>query len=235
MKKTWQPLILFFTIIITTNAGCYLKWGSTTSFPDGTGPFPAVLYIHGGNGASGWGDVDGNCDALARAGYVGSAVTSLEESMSDPTSTIGDLSLEIVMKGLEDLLRNPDVDPSRIGLLGFSHGALLALEAAIEDRAAIKVAVLMAPTDEDGYLDDVLESVEDLEASVFLLVSENDVVRKDHVSIATKIKTALTTAGKSVESKVYPPFGEDGHELFFEVRDEYWNDVIDFFDGHLKN
>ena len=45
---------------------------------------------------------------------------------------------------------------------------------------------------------------------------------------------ALRAAGKEVESIVYPPFGDDGHRLFFVVRPEYWTDVVTFLDRHLS-
>ncbi len=38
---------------------------------------------------------------------------------------------------------------------------------------------------------------------------------------------ALESAGSSVEYILYPPYGDDGHELFFEV-DDYWSDVTTF-------
>ena len=41
---------------------------------------------------------------------------------------------------------------------------------------------------------------------------------------AESLVEALESVGKSVEYILYPPYGDDGHELFFEV-DDYWSDV----------
>ena len=39
--------------------------------PDGKGPFPTVIYNHGGMGKAIGGDPKGTCEALAREGFVG--------------------------------------------------------------------------------------------------------------------------------------------------------------------
>ncbi len=73
-----------------------------------------------------------------------------------------------------------------------------------------------------------------LEAPVRIFVSENDLFQDDHVQLGHDIEETLTEAGKDVEYTLYPPFGDDGHELFFEVREPYWSDVSALLETFLR-
>jgi len=64
------------------------------------------------------------------------------------------------------------------------------------------------------------------------MVSSNDTARVNHVTLMKQMKTALEAEGKTAELIIYPPYGSDGHKLFFEVG-SYWNDVIAFFEKYL--
>lgn len=48
------------------------------------------------------------------------------------------------------------------------------------------------------------------------------------MQLAHDVEDALREAGKSAALTIYPPYGSDGHELFFEVREPYWSDVLTF-------
>ena len=70
------------------------------------------------------------------------------------------------------------------------------------------------------------------------MVAENDgppAQQADHVDICEEIESTLEAAGKDVSLTVYDPFGSDGHELFFEVEDIYWPDVLSFLAQHLSD
>ena len=47
------------------------------------------------------------------------------------------------------------------------------------------------------------------------------------------VESALQDAGKDVELTVYPPYADDGHTLFYEVREPWWSDVSRFFNETL--
>ena len=64
------------------------------------------------------------------------------------------------------------------------------------------------------------------------MVSENDLFQDDHVQLAQDVEDAILAAEGDVEHILYPPYGSDGHELFFEVG-SYWVDVLDFLQRHL--
>ena len=53
----------------------------------------------------------------------------------------------------------------------------------------------------------------------------------DHVKLAQDVHPALLAENKNTQLEIYPAFEGDGHELFFEVRDLYWDDVIAYLSG----
>ncbi|MBN94404.1 MAG: hypothetical protein CL928_10070 [Deltaproteobacteria bacterium] len=199
--------------------------GSYLCTPKGSGPYPGVLYNHGGLGDVVGGDLEGTCRALAEAGYLAYA-----KKRRETTSLAG--HLDDVLAGVDTLLGVPDVDDTRLGVLGFSRGGLLSLQLALERPELWDAVVLMAPAPGNGAMGQTLEDVSALAAPVLLLVSENDTFQSNHVQINLDVEAALLAAGKEVEAIVYPPFADDGHTLFFEVGD-YWPDVLSFLSEHI--
>ncbi|MDP6349926.1 MAG: dienelactone hydrolase family protein [Chloroflexota bacterium] len=200
--------------------------GSFTCRPAGRGPFPAVLYSHGGRHGAVGGDLKGTCEALAEAGYLAHAERR-------PDNDNWAIQLDDALSGLDELLEHPDTDTARVGVMGFSRGGLLTLQMAIARPGDIQATILMAPAHGMTRMEETLTDVSDIDAPVLLLVSENDTLQADHASIIEDVEAALLAAEKAVELIVYPPYGNDGHTLFFEVRDPYWPDVLDFFDKRL--
>jgi dienelactone hydrolase len=161
---------------------------------------------------------------LAEAGFVGFSPLRRRTVPLDG-------HLDDVLAGVEYVLQLERVDQQRLGLMGFSRGALLALMAATE-WSGFDAVVLMAPATGRGTLDRYLQQADNVTAPVLLLVAANDVVQANHVAIAREVREALVAAGKDVEHLVYPRYGTDGHEMFFEVG-AYWEDVIAFLKQHL--
>ncbi len=193
--------------------------------PAGQGPFPAVIYNHGGLGQAVGGDLKGTCRALARAGYIGLAPERRK------TRTLQGHP-EDVLAGLQYLRGRKDVDPKRIAMIGFSRGGLLSYLIATR-QPELRAFVLMAPASGRGALERNLGRAGQVRAPVLILVSKNDSRQADHVALARKIEGALQSAGKEVRLILYPPFGSDGHRLFFEVG-AYWKDVLAFLAKHLR-
>jgi hypothetical protein len=67
---------------------------------------------------------------------------------------------------------------------------------------------------------------------LLLLISENDGAQADHVGIVRKLEQALQQGGADARLIVYPPYGSDGHRLFFQLG-SYWRDVEQFLSQHL--
>lgn len=118
-----------------------VELAGTLVLPSGTGPFPAVVFLHG-SGAEGRWASRFLAGRLAHEGFaaliwdkrgVGGSGGSWEES------------------GFEDLARDaasavaflrsrPDIDPARVGLHGHSQGGTIAPLAAVESRADFVIA-----------------------------------------------------------------------------------------------
>jgi len=141
--------------------------------------------------------------------------------------------LDDVVAGSQALMGTPSVDVERLAIVGFSRGGLLALQAALLLPDLWDAVILMAPAPANNTLAETLNDVSALAAPVLLQVSENDLFQSDHVQLVADIEAALVAAEKPFESILYPPFGEDGHEMFWEVRDPYWPDLVAFLDGRL--
>ena len=203
-----------------------LSDGSFVCSLSGTQQRPGVLYNHGGLGTAVGGDLRGTCEALAEAGFV-----ARSQKRRETTTLQG--HLDDLNTGLDALLARSDVDNTRIGILGFSRGGLLAFQASLTRPSEIHAAVLMAPASGRGALERTLQDVSALSAPVQIHVSENDSQMDDHVGLARQVEGALNTANKSVDFILHPPFENDGHRLFFEVRSEYWNDLIAFLNQNL--
>ena len=201
--------------------------GSFLCTPAGTGPFPGVLYNHGGRATVVGGDLEGTCLALAEAGYIG---YSKQRRLSESHSIAG--HIDDVYEGLNALLAADGVDASRVGIMGFSRGGLLTLQAATERPGTFSAIVAMAPASAKGLLATVLGDTDQIDAPVLVLVSENDLFQDDHVTLTQNVVGALEAEDKHVEHILYGPFGDDGHERFFVVGD-YWGDIIAFLSPHL--
>ena len=124
--------------------------------PDGKGPFPGVVLMHGGPGTLE--DMDGFTRAFTRYGAVSIMVTSPYKRPGGwvPTPYMGNTwplftyrDVEIKIQLINDLQRavdileeRPEVDPDRLGYFGVSWGGSMGgLLAAVEDR--IKAYVLV--------------------------------------------------------------------------------------------
>ena len=120
--------------------------------PEGTGPFPAVVLLHGCEGVSEttrrW------ARWFREQGYVALVVDSwtpreLTEACSftvpDPPSTE---RLDDALGALRYLQARPDVDRARIGVIGWSNGGVFSLSSVngpTLDRAAARGVTLPAP------------------------------------------------------------------------------------------
>ncbi len=206
--------------------------GTFVCRPPGDGPFPGILYNHGGLGDAVGGDLEGTCRAFAEIGYV-----ARSQRRMNTVPLTG--HLDTVLLGLDALRADESVDNNRIGMIGFSRGGLLTLQAAIERPDQMHAVIVCAPAPARDTLERTLERVAAIQAPVRVMVSQNDQqnmrgMMVDHVVLSTSVADALRAAGKEVELTVYPPFEDDGHRLFFEVRDPWWSDAAAFFNGHLQ-
>jgi dienelactone hydrolase len=117
------------------------------SRPDGAGPFPAVVVLHGCGGISS--HSIGIADELTRLGYVALTVDSFgPRAMTDACGQLFIGQATDAYAAARFLAQQPAVDPERIAMLGQSMGgssALAALErGSIEHRFPEKFAAAIA-------------------------------------------------------------------------------------------
>jgi dienelactone hydrolase len=102
-------------------------------FPEGKGPFPAVILAHGcggvGNADAGWAPV------LRQWGYATFVVDSfrgrnLREVCTNAQLLSGNQRIPDVYGALRILATHPRVDAKRVVLMGFSHGGIVTVGSA---------------------------------------------------------------------------------------------------------
>ena len=93
--------------------------------PEGTGPFPVVIYNHGGLGNIIGGAPEETSQALAQEGFVGFSTIRRQTTSLDG-------HLDDVFAAIEFVKQLAYVDSNHIGIMGFSRGALLTFEAGIQ-------------------------------------------------------------------------------------------------------
>lgn len=209
------------TEVVYTSGDLQLK--GFLCVPTGAPPFPAVIYNHGGIGADIGGAPRETCQALAQGGFVGfSPIRRQTPALAG--------HLDDVLAAVDYVKALLYVDARRTAITGFSRGGFLTYQVAVARPADFRAIVIMAPAVEilQGYL----AQAGSVSAPVLLLVAQNDRTPHDHVQSTRELEAALLAAGKDVKLIVYPPYGSDGHQMFFEVGD-YWMDVQGFLKAEL--
>ncbi|MET3963450.1 acetyl esterase/lipase [Marmoricola sp. OAE513] len=134
------------------------------ALPDGPGPHPVVVWVHGG----GWqfGDkteVLPYLELVASRGFAGAAVNyPLAPEAAYPAAPDG---VRAALRYLRDHAAELGIDPTRIVIAGDSAGAQVAAEVAVEDPSAFRGALLFcgifdprAVADSDRFFAAGLES-----------------------------------------------------------------------------
>lgn len=147
----------------TTEVG-RLALGATLSMPNGAGPWPAVVLVHG----SGPADRDEThgpnktfADLAAGLATRGIAVLRYDkrtfahpEAGAKPGFNLDDEVTDDAVAAVARLRGTPGIDPQRVYVLGHSLGGELAPRIALREPALAGLVLLAAPATpfEDGYL-----------------------------------------------------------------------------------
>lgn len=116
-----------------------LEVRAVLSMPPGSGPFPLVVTVHGGNSEKSYGYLR----TMAAPNRVSSIVNDLNKqpwailavSYRNGFMNLGD---DDVMAGVRFGMALPRIDKSKVGLLGGSHGGYKVLQAAVRMGDEIK-------------------------------------------------------------------------------------------------
>ena len=114
--------------------------------PDGAGPFPAVVVVHGhSRERRGAADVSGLMDAMVKKGWVAVAVSlpGYGKSPGEP-DYCGPRSQDAVLAAVRHARAQKGVDGKRVALYGMSRGAVTAAMAAARDPQ-LAALVLVTP------------------------------------------------------------------------------------------
>lgn len=134
---------------------------ATLSMPEGEGPFPGVLMLHGFGSSR---DEVGGMYAQAAAALAEAGIASLRIDFQGFGKSDGDTGAHTVDRqnadaevGLAALSTMAGIDPSRMGILGFSFGGGAAIELAAAHPDAVQSVVTWSSVGD--YDVDFLESL----------------------------------------------------------------------------
>jgi dienelactone hydrolase len=181
--------------------------------PEGKGPFPAVVHNHGvGVDTVGYQkalrrgyNLPAICKELAAAGFL----TFVPIRQGGPGLRNLPPHKAQVLEAIDYVKHLPDVDPSRIALIGNSRGALLTLMVGVEEPD-LKALVIMAPAEIGRNFSNALSQISSLNAPVLLLVEASDT--PEFQNNFDTLDRVLREHKKDVKSIRYDRGG--GHNLF---------------------
>jgi carboxymethylenebutenolidase len=187
--------------------------------PEGSGPHPAIVILHG---SAGWrSEYSIFAKNLADSGFAALVLDYYNEVGGAPIRSAEKLKKwphwqKSVRSAVRFLQANPFINGHKLGLLGFSRGAFLAVS------VAASIPGLNAVVDfyggGGGGVDDLEEEVKGLPPILILHGSDDKVVP---VSFAYRLGDAARKAGGKVETHIYPDTGHafnlPGYSTFNET------------------
>ena len=255
------PLFLFAEDVVTFPSGELTLHGALYK-PEGSGPFPAVLYNHGGGpgmlskeafdalgpvfAKKGWiffGPYRRGQGLSASAGkYIGDEVAAATKAggVASGAATMVRLletdHLNDQLAALAWLRTQKYVDANRIAVAGNSFGGIEAVLGA--ERASYCAAIDSAGGAQSWAQAPELQSlmirsVRNSRPPIFFFQAENDY----DLSPSRVLSAAMKDVGKEFELKIYPPFGKnvgDGHTFGYFGSSVWADDVFCFLEKHCN-
>lgn len=202
---------------LTGSAGKAEQIGGILRLPQGKGPFPAVVFMHGSSGVGA--SIDPWTRMLNEKGIATFTIDSLTgrgfKQLGDKQAALGRLNYIVDIYGALDILAHHDsIDPKRIGLLGFSRGGQAALYASITrfndlwntSGARFATYVPFYPNCVSVYKDD-----EKLEAGP-VRIFHGGADDYNEPGVCEAYVERLKKAGADIEMTIYPE-GEHGFDV----------------------
>jgi len=173
--------------------------------PQGKGPFPAVVVIHEWWGLNDW--VKEQASKLADQGYValaidlyrGKVAATPEEAHEIMRGVPQDRADRDLLAATSFLRSQKNVDPKRVGSIGWCMGGGYSLDLAISDPQ-LKVAVINY-----GHLATDDANLKKINAAILGIFGGQD--RGIPVADVQKFESQLKKLGKTVEIHIFPDAG----------------------------
>jgi dienelactone hydrolase len=201
--------------------------------PTGQAPFAVVIWNHGlvrdaatfANAQRGWRNM---CEALAAEGYL--AYVPIRRFVRNLGPADIGREADELSKAVNAVVAMPDVDRSRVALMGHSRGATLSLMVAVK-RRDLGAVILTAPAPILArFLGDTLDRVRSMSSPVLLMVEKGDEL--GGLEATRDIDDRLKRRNKDDHRTILYDRG-GGHFLFVK-KDYWWDDLRTFLDEKLK-
>jgi dienelactone hydrolase len=235
MSRATEPVAAVATVAedFVASVGRFESQGKSISVerfePKAEGRRPAVVVVHGSGGmiVGGYATREA-ARRLAQRGYVVHVVHYFDLTgtiIADrPTMNKNFASwLRAVADAVTYISRQPNVDPDRIGLIGFSLGSFLSTTLGMYDER------ICAVVDYFGGLPDVL--VKDVKTLPPTLILHGDADAIVPVSEARSLESVLKSRRIPHDLRIY---GGQGHGFNPETFEDSARRTIAFFDTHVR-
>ncbi len=173
--------------------------------PSADGPFPALVVIHEWWGLNDW--VKQQADHYAQQGYVtlaidlyrGKVATTPDEAHQIMRGVPDDRAQRDLLAATAYLRSRPDVNPKRVGAIGWCMGGGYALNLAVADPK-LRVAVINY-----GHLATDDSTLRKIHAAVLGIFGGQD--KGISTTDVRKFETQLTALNKKVDIHIFPDAG----------------------------
>jgi carboxymethylenebutenolidase len=206
--------------------------------PPGKGPFPALVVIHEWWGLNDWVKEEGS--KLADQGYValaidlyrGKVATTPDEAHEIMRGVPQDRAARDLLAATAYLRSQKNVDPQRVGSIGWCMGGGYSLDLALNDPK-LKAAVINY-----GHLATDDATLKKINASILGIFGGQD--RGIPPADVNKFEVQLKALGKTVEIHIFPDAGHafenPNNKQGYRADDaaQAWKLTVDFLAKYLK-
>ncbi len=207
--------------------------------PQGKGPFPALVVIHECWGLNDW--VKEQASKLADQGYVtlaidlyrGKVATTPDEAHEIMRGVPEDRANRDLLAASSYLRSQKNVDPKRVGSIGWCMGGGYSLNLALNDPK-LKAAVINY-----GHLATDEATLKKINAAILGIFGGQD--RGIPVADVNKFEAQLKALGKTVEIHIFPDAGHGfenpNNKQGYRADDaaQAWKLTVDFLAKNLKS
>ena len=206
--------------------------------PKGKGPFPAIVVIHEWWGLNDW--VKEQASKLADQGYValaidlyrGKVATTPDEAHEIMRGVPQDRATRDLLAATSYLRSQKNVDPKRVGSIGWCMGGGYSLDLALNDPQ-LRAAVINY-----GHLATDDATLKKINAAILGIFGGQD--RGIPVADVNKFESQLKALGKKVEIHIFPDAGHafenPNNKQGYRADDaaQAWKFTVDFLAKDLK-